>query len=123
MPYVTVMADTVGSLRSVSAGVARCDGPGPGPARAGLPYFTVCHSASGRPQPPQTPRERPWRGVTAHLRSSGRGGSVTVLAQLNDVSMDPRHLPAPGSVVTALQNEWIPWLGLLVYVSKPTDIT
>ncbi len=56
MPYVVI--DTVVSLRSVSAGVAR----------AGLPYFTAW---------PQTVGERPhWqRGV--HLHNSGRGGSVT----------------------------------------------
>ena len=67
MPYV--VTGTVVSLRSVSAGVAR----------AGLPYFTVW---------PQTPRDDP--GVECIYTT------VDVAAvQLNDLSMDPRHLPAP----------------------------
>jgi hypothetical protein len=73
IPILT--ADTVVSLRSVSAGVARAD----------LPYFTA----------------RVW--PQSALRRLGSDPSVECIyttvdvaaVQLNLLSMDPRHLPAP----------------------------
>ena len=75
MPYV--LTDTVVSLRSVSAGVAR----------AGLPYFTAW---------PQTLGERPQRGVHLHDTGCGRGGT-----ECNVLSYPWTH-GTSGSVKTAL---------------------